>query len=72
MLEWQNKGIKIDGEYLSNLRFADDIVIIADDLWKAKKMTMERQTATEKVGLKMNTSKTKMMTKLVPSQNIVK
>ena len=27
-LNWENKGVKIDGEFLSNLRFADDIIII--------------------------------------------
>ena len=25
-LNWENKGVKIDGEFLSNLRFADDII----------------------------------------------
>ena len=27
MLNWENKGVKIDGEFLSHLRFADDIFI---------------------------------------------
>ncbi len=27
-LNWENKGLKIDGEFLSNLRFADDIIIL--------------------------------------------
>ena len=26
-LNWENKGVKIDGEFLSNLRFADDIIL---------------------------------------------
>ena len=26
-LNWENKGVKIDGEFLSNLRFADDIFL---------------------------------------------
>lgn len=61
-LEWHNKGIKIDGEYLNNLRFADDIVVTADDLGKAREMIMELQVAIEKVDINMNTDKTKMMT----------
>ena len=28
-LNWENKGVKIDGEFLSNLRFADDIFLYA-------------------------------------------
>ncbi len=30
-LDWENKGIKINGEYLNNLRFADDVVVISDN-----------------------------------------
>ena len=29
-INWENKGVRIDGEYLSNLIFADDIVFIAN------------------------------------------
>lgn len=28
-LEWENKGVTIDGENLNNLRFADDVALIA-------------------------------------------
>ena len=28
-LNWENKGVKIDGEFLSNLRFADDIICVS-------------------------------------------
>lgn len=31
-LEWDNKGIKIDGCHLSHFRFSDDIVLISTDL----------------------------------------
>ena len=30
MLNWENKGVKIDGEFLSNLRFADDILLFIE------------------------------------------
>ena len=29
-LNWENKGVKIDGEFLSNLRFADDIFLCTE------------------------------------------
>ena len=29
---WEKRGIKIDGEYLSHLRFADDIIIFANSI----------------------------------------
>lgn len=64
-LEQHNKGIKIDGEYLNNLRFADDIVVTADDLGKAREMIMELQVAIEKVDINMHTDKTKMMTQFL-------
>ncbi|CAG9837260.1 unnamed protein product [Diabrotica balteata] len=64
------KGIKIDGEYLNNLRFADDILIIAEDLGMAREMVQELVVGTEIVGLNINISKTKIMTNLVPNQNI--
>ena len=41
MLAWQQKGIIIDGERLSHLHFADDIVILSDNLGDAKNMVQE-------------------------------
>ena len=29
-LNWENKGVKIDGEFLSNIRFADDIFLFTE------------------------------------------
>lgn len=60
----------IDGERLNNLRFADDIVLMSDNLGEAKEMLEELQQAIHKVGLKINYNKTKMMTDLVPSEPI--
>lgn len=69
-LEWEDKGINVDGEYLSNLRFADDIVIISDDLGEIGDMLRELHAAAKRVGLSINFNKTKLMTNLVPSKNI--
>lgn len=60
-LKWENKGIKIDGTYLNNLRFADDIVLISDDIKEIESMLQELNEESQRVGLKMNISKTKIM-----------
>lgn len=69
-LNWDTKGVRIDGEQLHHLRFADDIVLIADNLEDAKNMLIDLKNASKKVGLQINYSKTKMMTNLVPSELI--
>lgn len=63
-LDWSKMGININGEYLSNLRFADDIVLIAVDLDQAQIMLQQLNEEASKVGLKMNLSKTKIMTNI--------
>nr|XP_027229599.1 uncharacterized protein LOC113821306 [Penaeus vannamei] len=40
-LDWETKGIKIDGEYLSHLRFADEIVLVANNLQDLQQMLNE-------------------------------
>lgn len=67
-LEWENKGISIDGERLNHLRFADDIVLISDNLGEAAIMIQELKNAIQVVGLRINLEKTKMMTNLVPNK----
>ncbi|XP_050515171.1 uncharacterized protein LOC126890342 [Diabrotica virgifera virgifera] len=61
-LDCANKGISIDGKQLKNFRFADDIVIIADDINEANEMLTELAKAAEEVGLQINKDKTKIMT----------
>ena len=63
-LDWSKKGIDIKGEFLSHLRFADDIVLVALDLDEAQVMLEELNEEANKVGLKMNLSKTKIMTNI--------
>lgn len=66
----ENYGININGEKLSHLRFADDLVLVADGFGKAKDMLMELESASRKVGLNINISKTKLMTNLVISEDL--
>jgi hypothetical protein len=60
-LNWDKKGININGTYMSHLRFADDIVIISEDLDQLKDMIKELQDASSKIGLEMNVDKTKIL-----------
>ena len=60
-LDWDNKGIRIDGEYLNHLRFADDIVLIAESVEELQEMLNDLNRESLRVGLKMNKSKTKVM-----------
>lgn len=69
-LDWSHRGININGENLTNLRFADDIVLISDNLGEMKLMLQDLQRVCTRAGLNINVSKTKFMTNLVPSQNI--
>lgn len=69
-VNWENKGLNIDGRYLSHLRFADDIVIISNNLNELSDMLLELKVMSEKVGLTMNLNKTKVMTPEVTPVNI--
>lgn len=60
-LEWQERGININGTFLSHLRFADDIVVFANTPEELQKCLQELTNASEMVGLKMNIDKTKYM-----------
>ena len=60
-LNWERKGININGSYLNHLRFADDIVIVAKTPQELQEMIQEFNEGSLKVGMKMNMSKTKVM-----------
>ena len=60
-LNWRDRGIKIGDEYLSNLRFADDIVLFSESANGLQQMLEELNRESLKVGLKMNKKKTKIM-----------
>ena len=57
-LDWDQKGIRIDGEYLNNLRFADDIVLLANNVNELQGMVEDLNKESKKVGLEMNLDKT--------------
>ena len=59
-LNWENKGVKIDGEFLSNLRFAD-IFLCTETPQELQQMLQELSDESRRMGLKMNIAKTKVM-----------
>ena len=58
-LDEAQAGIKIAGRNLNNLRYADDTTLMA--VSELKSLLMKVQEETEKVGLKLNSKKTKIM-----------
>ena len=60
-LNWEHKGVKIDGEFLSNLRFADDIFLCTETPQELQQMLQELSDESRRMGLKMNIAKTKVM-----------
>ena len=54
-------GIKIAGRNTSNLRYADDTTLMAESEEKLKNLLMKVKEEREKVGLKLNIQKTKIM-----------
>ena len=62
IFNWENKGVNIDGEFLSNLRFADDILLCTETPQERQHMLQELSDKSRRTGLKMNIAKTKVMT----------
>ena len=54
-------GIKIAGRNINNLRYADDTTLMAESEEKLKSLLMKVKEESEKVGLKLNIEKTKIM-----------
>ena len=54
-------GIKIAGRNINNVRYADDITLMAESVEELKSLLMKVKEESEKVGLKLNTQKTKIM-----------
>ena len=54
-------GIKIAGRHINNLRYADDTTLMTESEQKLKNLSMKVKEESEKVGLKLNIQKTKIM-----------
>ena len=60
-LEEAQAGIKIAGRNINNLRYADDITLMAESEEELKGLLMKVMEESEKVGLKLNMQKTKII-----------
>ena len=60
-LEEAQAGTKIAGRNINNLRYADDTALMAESEEELKSLLMKVKVKTEKVGLKLNIQKTKIM-----------
>ena len=60
-LDETQAGIKIAGRNINNLRYADDTTLMAESKEELKSLWMKMEEESEKVGLKLNIQKTKIM-----------
>ena len=60
-LEEAQAGIKVAGRNINNLRYADDTTLMVDSEEELKSPLMKVKEESEKVGLKLNIQKTKIM-----------
>ena len=60
-LEEAQAGIKIAGRNINNLRYADDTTLMEENKEELKSLLMKVKEESEKVGLKLNIQKTKIM-----------
>ena len=60
-LDEAQAGIKIAGRNINNLRYADDTTLIVESEEELKGLLMKVKVESEKVGLKLNIQKTKIM-----------
>ena len=60
-LEEAKAGIKVDGRHINNLRYADDTTLMAESEEELKSLLMKVKVESEKVGIKLNIQKMKIM-----------
>ena len=60
-LDEEQAGIKIARRNINNLRYADDTTLMAESKEELKSLLMKVKEESEKVGLKLNIKKTKIM-----------
>ena len=61
-LDEAQAGIKIAGRNINNLKYADDTTLMAESEEELKSLLMKMKEGSEKVALKLNIQKTKIMT----------
>ena len=61
MLDWKKHKLKIAGRNINNLRYADDTTLMAESEKELKSLLMKVKEESEKVGLKLNIQKMKIM-----------
>ena len=61
-------GIKIAGRNLNNLRYADDTTLMAESEEELKSLLMKVKEESDKVGLKLNIQKTKIMASITSGE----
>ena len=69
-LEEAHTGIKIAGRNINNLRYADDMTLMAESKEELKSLLMKVKEESETVGLKLNIQKTKIMASPITSWEI--
>ena len=60
-LDEAQAGIKVSGRNINNLRYADDTTLMAESKEEQKNLLLKVKEESEKVGLKFNIQKTKIM-----------
>ena len=66
VLDEVQAGIKIAGRNINNLRYADDTTLMTESKEELKSLLMKLKEESEKVGLKLNIQKTKIMASMIP------
>ena len=61
VLDEAQAGIKVAGRNINNLRYADDITLIAESEEELTSLLMKVKEESEKAGLKLNTQRTKII-----------
>ena len=70
-LEETQAGIKIAGRNIKNLRYADDITLMAESEEELKSLLIKVKVESENVGLKLNFQKTKIMAPMIQPQHFM-
>ena len=69
-VQLEEKGINIDGEKMSNLRFADDVALTTEDVRDMEHQLITVNEESLRIGLKIHKGKTKCMTNIYITDNI--